>query len=68
MLFNKMLYYFGLQNPIVKSVNYFITVMSIKIILCYYDIKVKMIIFFGNGILVIIYKCCYNAHMKYVAL
>jgi len=27
-----------------------------------------MTIFIKNGIFVIIYKCYYNAHMKYVAL
>jgi hypothetical protein len=39
-----------------------------KEILCYYDLKVKMTIFIKKGILVIIYKYCYNPHMKYVAL
>jgi hypothetical protein len=39
-----------------------------KEILYYYDLKVKMTVFIENGILVIICKCYYNAHMKYVAL
>jgi len=33
-----------------------------------YGLKMKRIIFSKNGILVIICKYCYNAHMKYVAL
>jgi hypothetical protein len=42
--------------------------MSIKEILSYYDLKVKMTIFIGKGVLVIIDKCSYNTRMKYVAL